>query len=493
MIVAFAHERAAVLHGDSTGLAEFLPENSVDAIVTDPPASIGFMGQKWDDDRGGFDHWTRWLAGVLAPSVRALKPGGHALIWALPRTSHWTARAVELAGLEIRDMHHDIVSADEVFADLADALDDKQRAAVARAFECLGAPILYQAFSTGFPKSLTSKSADIPEWAGTALKPAVEHWILARKPLDGSVAENYAKWGTGVLNIDGCRIGNEPRINPPAGNKAGQGTSYMMAVHGMPSDAQPTTTTGRWPAHLSLRHAPDCVFLGEAEDKITTYENAGDTDREGNGTNFAMGIQRVDGTKVVSRGVYRCVPGCPVAEIDAQSGISKSTKAAKNKRRSQGFATGTPTTDDRLVGHHDKGGASRFYYCAKASRKEKDAGLAHLPARTGGEATGREDDSAGVGNPRAGAGRTGGAHNHHPTCKAVSLMKWLITLISPPGGTVLDPFAGSGTTGVAALDLGMKFIGAEQGGDDGEYIPILVGRIRHALNLPPEQPDESKG
>lgn len=446
------HERVTIFGGDSAELD--LPEDSVDAIVTDPPAAISFMGRAWDDDRGGYDGWTRWLASALAPSVRALRPGGHALLWALPRTSHWTARAAELAGLEIRDVHHDAIAAEEIFAELAGALDDRQRALVARALECIHAPIFYHAFGSGFPKSLDlSKALDAaagasrsvigpsarhvsckPEqrtaglagsstfaesigmgafitapatagaarWAGygTALKPAVEHWILARKPLAGTYAANVLRHGVGALNIDACRIG---------------------------------TAAGRWPAHFSLRHAPGCRIVGLAGE--------------------------------VARAVYACAPGCPAAELDAQSGCLRSGKHEPHHKRAASGGNGV--THGQMAGvtgegYLDVGGASRFFYCAKPSRNEKDAGLDHIA-------------------------RTGGAKNHHPTAKGIELMRWLITLVVPGRdqlgrpGVVLDPFAGSGTTGTAALELGHAFIGCELGGDGGEYWPILVGRIRHAL------------
>lgn len=554
MKLLLEHERVVLFGGDSTELD--LPENSVDAIVCDPPSSISFMGCAWDDDRGGFDGWTKWLAAVLAPSVRALRPGGYALLWALPRTSHFTARAVELAGLEIRDVHHDLIAAEDVFAELAEALDDRQRALVARAFECIGAPIVYHAFGSGFPKSLDISKAidaaagaerpvigtnpnsrpnmvrvaaavlsprvdapltapatfDAARWTGygSALKPAVEHWILARKPLAGTYADNVLTHGTGALNIDACRIGNETRVNPPAGNKAGQGTSYMMAITGMPADAPPTVATGRWPAHLSLRHAPGCELVGTTTEDVAAYENVAPAERDGNAandpgrrdgnaTNYAMGKQRPGATHQVERDVYRCAAGCPVAELDAQSGVRKDGVAV---RRHKGIAAGASTiinsadpTPRPDMGYGGKGGASRFFhttgprflYVAKASRREKDAGLDHLPRRSGGDATDREDGSAGLSSPRAGAGRTGGARNHHCTTKSTALMRWLITLVVPGRealgrpGIVLDPFAGSGTTGVAALELGHDFVGCEQGGDSGEYWPILLGRIAHAL------------
>jgi hypothetical protein len=442
------------------------------------------MGKSWDGT--GAVHTSR----LWKVALRALKPGGHALVWALPRTSHHTALALENAGFEIRDVHHDIVAGDTLLQQFVEALDGAQRAALERLLASQAPSIFYQIFGTGFPKSLTSKSADIPEGAGTAKKPAVEHWILARKPLDGSIADTCAKWGTGVLNIDACRIGTGNKLvrpaipqsrSEPGGFGLGAGTQIEPG--------------GRWPAHLSLQHAPGCEPVGETTETVAKFENVAPPDRDGNGTNFAMGVQREAGKTELARVVYRCAPGCPVAELDAQSGTRKSGGGGK-RTTSLGIMNDDgwkPTVSKIKRPPQDTGGASRFFfnavpfaYIGKASRREKDKGLAHLRPSTGGEATGREDGSAGTGNPRAGAGRTGGARNVHPTCKSVALMKWLIRLITPDGGTVLDMFAGSGTTGVAALGLGMNFIGCDAGGDRGEYLPILVGRIRDELGLEPD-------
>lgn len=411
MRVVLADPRCTLIHGDSAQLGDMLDENSVDSIVTDPPAGISFMGKDWDGDKGGRDAWIDWLAGLLRPALRALKPGGHALVWALPRTSHWTAMALEVAGFEIRDVHHHL-------------------------------------FGTGFPKSLTSKSAPIPDGAGTALKPAVEHWILARKSLAGTVGANFAEHGTGVLQIDVCRVGTNGEPIPTSTHAASDSIgTFKTGVRVVEAHA-----LGRWPAHLSLEHAEDCTA--------------------------------------------ECVDGCPVRVLDEQSlsgGMhgagSARVGSAEPRRQRKAMRDQVPsnrsTGDMRRLG--DSGGASRFFYVAKGSRSEKDAGLDHLPPRTGGEATGRDDDTAGVNNPRAGAGRTGGARNFHPTVKSIALMRWLVRLVTPPGGVVLDMFAGSGTTGCAALAEGMRFIGCEM---SEEYIPIAVGRLRHALgSAEPEQLD----
>ncbi len=345
------HDRAVILHGDSSQLGNLLAPNTVDAIVCDPPAGVAFMGRGWDSDKGGRDHWIAWLQQTLAASFAALKPGGHGLFWALPRTSHWTATALENLGFEIRDRVSHI-------------------------------------FLSGFPKSLNVAlqpgCAALEGW-GTALKPAIEDWYLVRKPLAGTVARNVLAHGTGGINIGACRVGDEQRHNPSAGNLPDRVYGLGMGVH---SANDGTDTTGRWPPHLIV---DDGVTINDIDDP------------------------------------------------------------------------------------------ARYFYCPKPSKSEVELGLEHLPKRSGGEATGREDGSAGVGNPRAGAGRGGGRANIHPTKKPVALMRWLCRLVTPPNGIVLDPFAGSGTTGVAALAEGFRFIGCEQGGENDEYLPILLGRIQHAL------------
>jgi site-specific DNA-methyltransferase (adenine-specific) len=168
------------------------------------------------------------------------------------------------------------------------------------------------------------------------------------------------------------------------------------------------------------------------------------------------------------------------AEIDAQSGATGANSPVLGTEPSCASTGNVTNLRMRVKGkfHADSGGASRFYYVAKPSRRERDFGCEGLPAKSGGEATDREDNSAGLNSPRAGAGRNGGARNTHPTVKPVNLMRYLLRLVTPPGGTVLDPFLGSGTTGMAAMLEGFNFLGIER---EEEYLHFAKARIEAVL------------
>lgn len=365
-----------VLHGDCLTALKSLDTGLAHAIVTDPPAGISFMGKSWDDDKGGRDEWIAWLTAVMVEAKRVLKPGGHALVWALPRTSHWTATALENAGFEIRD-------------------------------------VITHLFSSGFPKSANiskalSKKTEVDaarQWEGfgTALKPASEHWILVRSPLAmKTVAENVKRVGVGALNIDECKIGDEERHNPSASNVDRE--KWRMNT----SEDEGRATVGRWPANLVLSHSEDC----------------GET----------------------------CVPGCAVGALDEQSGFGTS-----------------PSTTTFGPCYGDSGGASRFFYCAKPSRSEKNAGCDDLDSKLTATMNG------GIGAREHNADEpTAYNQNHHPTVKSIALMSYLVKLVTPPGGIVLDPFAGSGTTLVAAKRIGRSAVGIEK---EYEYWKICKARL----------------
>lgn len=431
------------------GLASLEP-GTVDALVTDPPAGIGFMGKDWDGDKGGRDAWVAWLAGIMRLCLRAMKPGAHGFVWALPRTSHWTATALEDAGFEIRDVvTHHFGTGFPKSLDVSKAID----AAAGAKREVVG-----QAENWGRTRLETGKVAEsdfsgawdltapateaAKRWAGwgTALKPATEHWILVRKPLDGTVAANVQKHGTGGLNIDACRIAGMKDV--PASPRAVK-HPFLGLARQSGDEAGLDPSVGRWPANLVLSHSPAC---GES-----------------------------------------CAPGCPVAELDVQGGerapggaLTGSEPSAKTAGVYNPFAGRGPWEP-----YNDTGGASRFFFTAKPSRSERDRGCASLAPTSAGEATNRSEGSAGLQSPRAGAGRTGGARNNHPTVKPIELMEWLIRLISPPGATllILDPFTGSGTTGVAAIRLRHDFVGWER---EPAYERIARKRLE-ATQPEPEQ------
>ena len=378
--------------GPCDALLASCPSSSVDALVTDPPAGIGFMGKDWDKDKGGAIQWIRWLSGIMTEAHRISKPGAHGLVWALPRTSHWTAMALELAGFEIRD-------------------------------------VITHIFATGFPKSL-----DLGDGRGTALKPASEHWILVRAPCEGTTTGNVERWGTGGLEIDACRIGtSDDRSRANSGRKGGDGVYGVSDTYTNESHA-----AGRWPANVVYSHTEWC---------------------------------RPEGDNIVD-----CVDGCPVLALDEQAGERKSGSRAAGRyqqRDGSGVYGACEAREEReIVG--SSGSASRFFFCAKPSPGERDFGLDDFAVRSPAEQTGSKEGAARLASPRTGAGRSSGRKNHHPTVKSIALMRYLCRLVTPPGGLVLDPFAGSGTTGCAAVLEGLHFLGIEQ---DPEYVAIARARI----------------
>lgn len=427
---AFSTDRATLWHGDCANIASVIAPESIDAIVTDPPAGISFMGKAWDDDKGGRDQWVAWLRDVMRTALSLLKPGGHALVWALPRTSHWTATAIEDAGFEIRDVVvHLFGTGFPKSLDVSKAIDaaaGATREVLREKSYALSNDGGYSGgLNTNMPRSLSCEitapaTPDAARFAGygTALKPASEHWILARKPLAGTVAENAIAYGTGGLRIDDCRIGSD-----------------QISQHGRSGDLYGFTTAQK----------PGGQWTGRFPANVTLDEEA-------------------------------------AALLDEQSGTlhAPGTNGNKGPTGSGMFLDALGAVDQRAT-YNDPGGASRFFYVAKATRAEKDAGLDHLPLRTGGDATDREEGSAGLNSPRAGSGRMGGVRNHHPTVKSIALMRWLCRLITPPGGIVLDLFAGSGTTGLAALAEGLRFVGVER---EAEFVDVAAGRLAHVECVP---------
>jgi hypothetical protein len=342
-------------------------------------------GMTFDKTSGGCAAFLAFLTPIMAQCLRVLKPGGYALVWALPRTSHWTATALEDAGFEIRD-------------------------------------VVVHITGQGFPKGQG------------CLKPAAEHWILCRRP------------GPRVLplNIEECRIKGVPPSVPQPLFGSETGRTYGMKT-GEGRNGEMSTAAGRYPANLVLSHHESCVCRGTKRVRGSNGVRGASTHIYGGGNGFTaatgeeVGYAGPDGTEEVED--WACHPECPVFLLDSQAGDCPSKDGAACGGFREGPSPKGFLSNSRGMlppGRGDTGGPSRFFYCAKADRADRGEG------------------------------------NDHPTTKSTSLMRWLVTLISRPGETVLDPFCGSGSTGVAALRCERRFVGVER---DAHYHAIALKRL----------------
>lgn len=416
-----------LIHGDARHLP--LQDGSIDAIVTDPPYEMGFMGKAWDRSGVAYDPAT-WRE-----ALRVAKPGAHLLAFGGTRTWHRLACAVEDAGFELRDTiawHYG-----SGFPKSRDVSKDIDRMAGA-AREVVGTTTAGRssigrvsrvehgyrpnltAFDGGDLPITTPATDDARRWQGwgTALKPAFEPIIVARKRLTGTVAQNVLAHGTGAINIDGCRIGVDLGREPDTGSAyyARRGVPYPTlnsdgsgGMFALGATDRSLKDSGRWPTNVVFSHAP---LL----------------DEDGN----IVGDACADG----------CVPGCPVGELDRQSSVTVSNGGSRGGQRQQAFGMGAQP--DFKPGYGDTGTVSRFFptfrYQAKAPSKERP--------KVNGVA--------------------------HPTVKPLTLARWLVRLVTPPGGLVLDQFAGSGTTLEAALLEGFRVVGVEK---DETYLPHIETRL----------------
>lgn len=425
----FAGEQFHTLLGDCIESMRVMPDCSVDAVVTDPPYGIRFMGKAWDgadidklvamrrsfksqDATAGPNGGYKSIAAeagkydLTATAMRAfqefsevwareafrvLKPGGHLLSFASPRTYHRMTSGIEDAGFEIRDQAMWI-------------------------------------YSTGFPKS-HNLDGDFEGW-GTALKPAHEPICVARKPLDGTVAANMAEYATGAINIDACRVpitsadderefgynhNGCNRSTVPAGGKLGLHDGGWKVRKG-----NVLVPEGRWPANLTHDGSDAVVALFPAS-----------TGQQG----------AVTGEEPSSKlnAVYNNLGGRPAS---------------------------TP--------RGDTGSAARYFYCAKASRADRNEGCESLEQKIGGMVSNTSGQHI---TRRDAEYQPQPQGNNHPTVKPTDLMRYLCRLVTAPGGIVLDPFMGSGTTGKAAILEGFRFIGCEL---DPDYMAIAEARLAHA-------------
>ena len=401
-----------LLKGNCLETLKTLEDNSIDSIVTDPPYELGFMGKSWDASGIAYN------VELWKQALRVLKPGGHLLAFSGSRTYHRMAVAIEDAGFEIRDQIMWIYgSGFPKSLDVSKAIDRQAGAERPdRTVETGGKSGSHENPTRHVTNAGSPATPEAQQWQGwgTALKPAHEPIVVARKPLIGTVANNVLTYGTGALNIDGSRVGTGTGETKTVQYPDIRGNNYNNAIGTV---EYTVTDQGRWPAN---------VIHDGSEEVLAGFPNA-------------------------KGGAY-----------PAKRGQAVNTSFASGQETEGGY---------RAMG--DDGSAARFFYCAKASKAERNAGLDGLPERR--ESDRVKDDGAGGDNPR---NRTNEARqNFHPTVKPLALMRYLIKLVTPPNGLVLDPFLGSGSTAVAAILEGFNWVGCEMTED---YWPIIEARVAWA-------------
>jgi DNA modification methylase len=420
-----------ILAGDCREVMATFEAESVDSIVSDPPYGLsaaknsgkssrgGFMGKKWDHGVPGVEFWTE--------ALRVAKPGAHLLAFGGTRTYHRLACAIEDAGWEIRDCvmwvygsgfpkSHDVSKAIDKAAGA-----EREVVGYNEKVNIYSDRHAFRARQVGDPygKSPITSAAtpEAKQWAGwgTSLKPAHEPVIVARKKLIGTVAQNVLRHGTGGLNIDSCRI--------PSGDAERTGctdrSDCTQTAYGTGWQKSGTTPpAGRWPANVIHDGSDEVVGLFPQ-------------------TGLSKGVAQFK-----THTTYQWSKSHADATVEPQSGTE--------------------------IGYGDTGSAARFFYCAKASKADRDEGCEGLGSRfapTMGNGIGDKEHDPDTATPK---------RNHHPTVKPTALMRYLCRLVTPPGGVVLDPFMGSGSTGKAAMLEGFRFIGIER---EAEYVEIARARI----------------
>jgi len=479
-----------LINADCHEALKDLPDNSVDSLVTDPPAGIGFMGKAWDKDKGGRDQWINWIEWIFIECRRVMKPGAHGLVWALPRTSHWTATALEDAGFDVRD-------------------------------------VVTHVFGSGFPKSHNISKAldkkagaeeDAKQWDGwgTALKPASEHWILVRKPFKGTVADNVLKHGVGGLNIDGSRIGIDPKdknLRPNGSiplSEGGKGSIFKAGGRNPECDGNTLNLNkGRFPANFMLSHTPYCTedmcdiecaikMLDEQSESVSRFfycakpskreRNAGLDCLEIININYNpwekedQKVQlQVDTAQSVPR--VTAVLDAPQKNVSEWNTLLFGNHIMDPSQKANKYTTKTTT---RLITKSKTLNWLLHYNtsaCIQDVNSEQMGGgshVGHVESLSLSVNTIKEKMESATSAKLASKREfleiqsSGNKGNIHSTVKSKKLMNYLITMITPPGGTVLDPFMGSGSTGVAASEAGFQFTGIEQ---EPEYFEIAQRRI----------------
>jgi DNA modification methylase len=427
-----------------------IESDSIDSIVTDPPYELGFMGKKWDSSGIAYD------VEVWSEALRILKPGGHLLAFGGARTHHRMMVAIEDAGFEIRDClmwlygsgfpkNHNISKAidkslgaerkvigqrqDILLKQGADLKRGKRK--IAESFNA-GSPERNNGFKTVSADVTAPATPEAQQWDGwgTALKPAHEPIVLARKPLtEKTIVKNVLKYNTGAMNIDSSRVFTEDVLSIGSNNRTNATINFGMRDD---KQAQGQHKLGRFPANIILECICDEVIAGENEGVVINNKNS----KSANDTIYKLGISQgeQDAPRMYKdTGDIHTNPECPCYILNEQAPSVGNAYNGKRKKQSTG-GTGYTLTKEHKVGESagvfdGLSGASKFFYCAKASKGERNEGL--------------------------------DIKNTHPTVKPIKLMEYLVRLITPPNGKVLDPFMGSGSTGCACVKLGFDFTGIE--------------------------------
>lgn len=397
------NKRGYSLHlGDSAEVLKSLPQNSVDSLVTDPPAGIGLLNLEWDKNRGGRDEWVSWLSQILGECLRVMKPGAHGLVWAYPRTSHWTAMACEAAGFEIRDVIHHVFATGFPKNTAVDQAIDRARVT--------DTDLLYRAtrWIRERRDELGLRNADLERAAGCA---GACHWT-ARPPRGSPVIPPLERWLRLETILGPAPDWLRPLIRPS--REAGEAwrTREVVGVHARPGGGLTGKRFGPREGALITRSTnPEALkWSGWGTALKPAHEHWILVRKPLTSHNLAANVVK-NGTGAIN--------------IDA-------TRLESGKFPSNFLVTNADPTGERPNGLPEKPyfqifpKPDPFFFSAKPSRRER------------------------------------GSTNRHPTVKPLALMSYLTRLVTPAGGTVLDPFMGSGTTGVAARTEGFEFIGIER-------------------------------
>jgi site-specific DNA-methyltransferase (adenine-specific) len=522
-----------VINGDNIELLKNYPDNYFDAVVTDPPYGLGkepnaeelmkdwiekgyheisgsgFMGKEWDAFIPQPIFWKE--------VYRVLKHGGHILSFFGTRTYDWGVMSMRFAGFEVRDciqwLYGSGFPKSHNISKALDKMQGAEREVIGKSTNNGIKAVTTERVVQGHRKNLTianernefditapaTESAKQWDGWGTALKPANEPIVLARKPLEKglSIAENILKWGVGGINIDASRVStsgetwerdnNVKPFNDSKGWNNNSTVGMMLITH----------PQGRFPANIILTHHEDCECKGTKKVKSDGH-HSWKIPNDGGLLKLGLKQKEDEGNKYAENGQEKvedwdCHEDCPIRILDEQSGVKATTRNMSYSRGGGDFIDGIPNQKEKSWFKSEVGGASRFFYCAKASKSERNNGLSQEfgDRKTPMSGRGQGGLKCKICNKWKNSGspcvcknpdfeevkfESKPNFNGHPTVKPIKLMQYLVKMITPPNGIVLDPFCGSGTTGVACKIDGFEFVGLEQ---DLEYYKIAEARINN--------------